>query len=68
MVSPTFLSKLPISTCTSLGRASHGLALVELSGFGSLGTFFGSVDAFFDWIPLIFGGESAGVPLAWGLL
>ena len=53
-MSPTFLSQLQIFSCTSLGRASHGLALAELSGFGSFKTFFGTIDAFFDWIPLIF--------------
>ena len=68
MVSPTFLSKLPISTHTSLGRASHGLAMVELSVFDPFVTSFGTVEAFFDWIPLIFGGVSSGVTLLCGLL
>ena len=33
-----------------------------------LRNFFGTIDAFFEWIPLILGGQSSGVPLLWGLL
>ena len=65
----SFFLATPLPTYTSLGRALQGLGVVKLSGFDSSGAFFGTRCAFaFSRIPLIFGGETSGFPLPWGLL
>ena len=56
------LARLPVSTCASLGRASRGVGLAKLGGFGSLRGFFGTIPAMFDSISLLLGGEAKRAP------
>ena len=60
-----------VTSCThilSFGRALQGFGLAKLSAFAS-GALCGTQCAFvLSWIPLMFGGETSGVPLPWGPL